>query len=496
MTMHPSQSALQHVRDFLSQPLKMFIGGQWVAAVNEEILKAVNPATEEICASFHMGSATDTNQAIAAADKAFRDKIWCGKPVTEKARILWRIADLIEEHGDILALLETLDGGKPYQAARQGEIPMAAESFRYYAGWCSKISGKTTDILTPGDFHAYTKREPVGVVGLITPWNGPLVIAAWKMAPALAAGCSVVLKPSEITSLSTLYLGRLLVEAGLPDGVVNIVPGLGETVGATIMNSSLVKKVSFTGSTETGKKLIQASACNLKKLTLELGGKSPVIVYKDADLKQVIPGIANGIFGNSGQVCVAGSRLFAAPEIYDDLLTGLIDHAKNIKVGDPLDSGTSMGPLISEQHLDRVLFYVEQGIAQGATLMTGGKRIGTGGYFMEPTILTNVSAGNCLAQKEIFGPVLSILKMDNMDQVIEQANATDFGLAGSVWTRDISLAHKTAGEVKAGIFWINCHGLPDMAMPFGGYNQSGWGREGGVEGLEYYTELKSVIAAL
>lgn len=494
--MQPSQTAQNQVQDFLSQPLKMLIDGAWGASEGGETHDVINPSTGAVIGSFHTGGAAEADKAIGAADRAFADKRWRGKAVTEKARILWRLADLIEEHGDILALLETLDGGKPYAAARQGEIPMAAESFRYYAGWCTKLAGKNIDILTPGDFHAYTRREPVGVVGLITPWNGPLVQAAWKMAPALAAGCTLVIKPSEVTSLSTLYLGKLITQAGIPDGVVNIVPGTGTTVGAALVKSPLVKKVSFTGSTQTGKTLIQASTHNLKKLTLELGGKSPVIVYKDADLSKAIPGIAGGIFGNAGQVCVAGSRLFAAPEIYDELLAGLIDYAKNISVGDGLDPDTAMGPLISQQHLDRVLGYVNIGITEDATLATGGKRIGDSGYFMEPTILTNVDAGNCIAREEIFGPVLSVLKLDNMDNVVAQANASDFGLAGSVWTTDISLAHRTAGEIRAGIFWINCHGLPDMAMPFGGYNQSGWGREGGLEGLEYYTELKSVIAAL
>ena len=494
--MQPSKTAQDQVKNFLSQPLKMLIDGRWCTGKNNRTQSVINPATGGQIGSYYTSSGAAVDKAIAAANQAFVDKRWRGKAVTEKACILWQLADLIEKHGDILALLETLDGGKPYAAARLGEIPMAAESFRYYAGWCTKLAGKNIDILTPDDFHAYTKRAPIGVVGLITPWNGPLVMAAWKIAPALAAGCSVVIKPSEITSLSTLYLGKLLKKAGLPDGVVNIVPGAGPTVGAALVNSPLVKKVSFTGSTLTGKKLVQAAIGNLKKLTLELGGKSPVIVYKDADLSKAIPGIADGIFGNAGQVCVAGSRLFVAPEIYDDLLAGLINYAKNITVGDGLDPATTMGPLISQQHLDRVLGYVKIGIAEGATLITGGKRIGESGYFMEPTILTNVRAENCIAREEIFGPVLSVIKIDNMDNVVEQANASDFGLAGSVWTRDISLAHKTAAEINAGIFWINCHGLPDMAMPFGGYNQSGWGREGGLEGLEYYTELKSVIAAL
>ncbi|PHZ84685.1 aldehyde dehydrogenase family protein [Paremcibacter congregatus] len=494
--MTPTSTALKQIQTFLATEKKMLLNGQWCAGQKGEILPAINPATEDIIGRFYAGGTGDVQVAIEAAHNSFHDKRWRNKTPAEKARILWRLADLIEEHGDRLALLETLDGGKPYQAARQGEIPMAAESFRYYAGWCTKISGRTSDISIPGDFHCYSRREPAGVVGLITPWNGPLVMAAWKMAPALAAGCSVILKPSEVTSLSTLYLAELIVEAGIPDGVVNIVPGPGATVGAALVNSPLVHKVSFTGSTQTGKSLVQAAMGNLKKLTLELGGKSPVIVYKDADLAKAIPGIADGIFGNAGQVCVAGSRLFAAPEIYDDLLSGLIDYAQNITVGDGVNPETTMGPLISEEHRARVTGYVAKGLAQGATLATGGIALDRKGYFMTPTILTDVTPGNCVAAEEIFGPVLSVMKTDHMDHVIAAANATDFGLAGSVWTRDISTAHKTVADIRAGLMWINCHGIPDMAIPFGGYNQSGWGREGGPEGIEYYTELKSVVTAL
>lgn len=494
--MTPSSTALQQIKAFLATEKKMLINGQWCKGQNGNILSAINPATEDLIGRFYSGGTIETAKAIEAAHTSFQDKRWRSKIPAEKARILWRLADLIEEHGDRLALLETLDGGKPFQAARLGEIPMAAESFRYYAGWCTKISGTTSDISLPGDFHCYSRREPIGVVGLITPWNGPLVMAAWKLAPALAAGCSVILKPSEVTSLSTLYLAELIMEAGIPDGVVNIVPGPGATVGATLVNSPLVQKVSFTGSTQTGKSLIQAATGNLKKLTLELGGKSPVIVFKDADLAKAIPGIAGGIFGNAGQVCVAGSRLFAAPEIYDDLLAGLIDDAQNITVGDGINPETTMGPLISDEHRARVIGYVEKGLAQGATLATGGNALDRKGFFMAPTILTDVAPENCVAVEEIFGPVLSVIKTKNMDNVIAAANATEFGLAGSVWTRDISTAHKTVANIRAGLMWINCHGLPDMAIPFGGYNQSGWGREGGPEGIESYTELKSVIAAL
>ena len=491
-----SENARRKLQSFVSSPQKALINGCWVETKKQAITQTENPATGKVFGTFYAGDETDADAGIAAAHVSFSDGRWQKVTPAAKAKILWRIADLIEEHGDMLALLETMDGGKLYAGARQGEIPYAAESFRYYAGWCTKLEGKTVDISAPGDYHAYTRREPVGVVGLITPWNGALVMAAWKIAPALAAGCSIVIKPSELTSLSTLYLGRLFAEAGLPDGVVNIVPGPGSKVGAALVNSGLVSKVSFTGSTQTGKNLVRSAAGNLKKLTLELGGKSPVIVYKDADLSKAIPGIAQGIFSGAGQVCVAGSRLFAAPEIYDDLIEGLVDYARNIRVGDTFDPHSEMGPLISGAHRKSVLGYIERGIAEGATLATGGKSCGDHGYFMEPTILTNVSPENCVAKDEIFGPVLSVVKVDNMAEAIALANGTDFGLAGSVWTQDIGLAHKTAQAIKAGIFWINCHGVPDMAIPFGGYNQSGWGREGGAEGLSYYTELKSVIAAL
>ncbi len=484
------------VIDYLATPRPFLVNGEWITSDENLIENSIDPATEKVIGSFYAAAIQDVNKAITAAHSSFQQKNWRGKTPSEMAKHLWTIADLIDEHGDTLAYLETLDGGKPFAAARYGEVSMAAESFRYYAGWCSKIGGRTTDISIPGDFHSYTKKEPIGVVGLITPWNGPLVMAAWKIAPALAAGCSLVIKPSELTSLSTLYLGKLISEAGIPDGVVNIVPGDGETVGATIVNSPMVKKVSFTGSTETGKKLIQASAGNLKKLTLELGGKSPVLVFDDADLGKAIPGIADGIFSNAGQVCVAGSRLYAAPEIYDDLLSGLIDYANNLRVGSGLDPKTQMGPLISAQHRNKVLRYISDGIDQGAKVEAGGNKIDGDGFFIEPTILSDVAPSNCVAQEEIFGPVLSIIKIENMDEAIVQANASNYGLAGSVWTQDISKAHKIASEINAGIFWINCHGIPDMAVPFGGYNQSGWGREGGPEGLDYYLETKSVIAAL
>ncbi|WP_210414136.1 aldehyde dehydrogenase family protein [Luteithermobacter gelatinilyticus] len=493
----PNPSALPtSVKNYLASPRPMLINGVWHSPENAALIDCIDPATAERIGTVYAAGGDQVEAAVTAARHSFTDKRWRAKTPAEKARILWRVGDLIEQHADTLAFLETLDGGKPLTAARQGEIPAAAESFRYYAGWCTKLGGRTTDISIPGDFHAYTRREPVGVVGLITPWNGPLVMAAWKIAPALAAGCSVIIKPAEVTCLSTLYLGELLIEAGLPDGVVNILPGNGAAVGAALVQHPQVNKVSFTGSTATGKKLVQAATGNLKKLTLELGGKSPVIVYNDADLEKTISGVAQGIFSNSGQVCVAGSRVFVEAGIYDDLLGGLINYAENLVIGPGLDPATEMGPLISDQQLNSVRNYVDSALQEGASLVTGGKKLNRKGYFMQPTILTGVRPGMRVMKEEIFGPVLSVMKVDDMAKVIALANSSDYGLAGSVWTRDISKAHKIAAEIQAGIFWINCHGIPDMAMPFGGTKQSGWGREAGLEGLEHYTELKSVIAAL
>ena len=483
----------------LGQVQRLLINGQWQAAGDGRTENIFNPSSGEIITTAASATREDADRAVAAARTSFDRHCWTGLTPAHRARVLWRTADLIEANAGEIAELEMLDAGKFYLGALNGEVPFAAECFRYYAGWCTKIEGATKQLSTVPDqaFHIYTQREPIGVAVLIVPWNGPLVQAAWKIAPALAAGCSVVVKPASQTPLSVTRLGGLLMEAGVPDGVVNIVSGGGSTIGRLLAEHREVDKVSFTGSTEVGKQIIDAAKGNLKKVTLELGGKSPVIIFDDADIDLAIAGAAQAIFSSAGQVCVAGSRLYVQDSVYDKVVEGVAEIAANLKVGPATNGAMEMGPLISRQHLQEVHRMVETGRAEGARLATGGNLLtDCGGYFIEPTVMADTSHSMSVVKDEIFGPVLVAMPFGSKDDVVAQANDSEYGLAASIWTRDISKAHRTAAAIRAGLVWINCHGIPDMAIPFGGYKQSGWGRENGFESLLQYTELKSVVARL
>jgi phenylacetaldehyde dehydrogenase len=489
----------RNVEQFIGAPRQLFINGQWVDAASGQTFATPNPATGETLANIAEGDAEDIDRAVRAARRAFEDGPWSKMTASERGRIIWRIGDLILEHTDELAQLESLDNGKPFPVAQAADVPLAADLFHYMAGWATKIEGNTINISVPympgANFHAYTLREPVGVCGQIIPWNFPLLMAAWKLGPALATGNCVILKPAEQTPLSALRLAGLMAEAGLPEGVVNVVTGFGETAGAALAAHSDVDKIAFTGSTEVGKLIVQAAAGNLKKVSLELGGKSPNIVFEDAE-DGAVEGAANAIFFNHGQCCVAGSRLFVQQSRFDEVVDGVAEIAKSIKLGSGMESGTQMGPLVSDEQLQRVTGYLESGKADGATAVTGGGRFGDRGYFVEPTVITNATPDMKIVREEIFGPVVVASPFSDLDEIAAQANDTDYGLGAGIWTRDISKAHALAKKIRAGTVWINCYNVFDASLPFGGYKQSGWGREMGHEVLEAYTEVKAVTTQL
>jgi len=487
------------VEEFIGAPRQLFINGQWADAASGKTFETPDPATGETLARIAEGDAEDIDRAVRAARRAFEAGPWSRMTTSERGRIIWRIGDLILEHLDELAQLESLDNGKPFAVARAADVPLAADLFHYMAGWATKIEGNTISLSVPympgANFHAYTLREPVGVVGQIIPWNFPLLMAAWKLGPALATGNTVVLKPAEQTPLTALRLAGLMAEAGLPDGVVNVVPGFGETAGAALAAHHDVDKVAFTGSTEVGKLIAKAATGNLKKVSLELGGKSPNVVFDDAD-PSAIEGAADAIFFNHGQCCVAGSRLYVQEGRFDEVVDGVAEIAKSIKLGPGMEQGTQMGPLVSDEQLRRVTGYVESGKAEGATALSGGGRYGDRGYFLEPTVLTNTRPDMKVVREEIFGPVVVAAPFSDLDEVAAIANDTPYGLGAGIWTKDISKAHALAKKIKAGSIWINCYNVFDAALPFGGYKQSGWGREMGHEVLEAYTEVKAITALL
>ncbi|MCY4209606.1 MAG: aldehyde dehydrogenase family protein [Gammaproteobacteria bacterium] len=507
MAQEPAVS--EKISRFLATPRPMLINGDWVASASGETIPALNPATGEQIACSCAGDGTDVDKAVAAARAAFEAQHWRRMMPTERTRLLWKLAELIDENAEELAQLEALNQGKPIVLARQLDVAGAAESLRYYAGWCTKIEGLTTADLSFPDmrgenargpaYHAYSLKEPIGVVGAIVPWNVPLLMAIAKMGPALAAGCTLVLKPAEETPLTTLRLGELIQAAGFPPGVVNIVTGYGHVVGAAIAAHPDIDKVAFTGSTETGRKIVRAATGNLKKVSMELGGKSPVIIFDDADLEQAIAGAAEMILLNCGQMCFAGSRLLVHEKLHDDVVQGVAAIARKTQIGPGTDPATELGPLVSARQRERVCEYIQAGRDEGAKVLLGGKPHGDKGYFMEPTILTGTAPHMRVVREEIFGPVLVTTPFrDSADlmEVARVANDTDYGLVATIWTRDLSRAHSLAAQIKAGMVWINTPLAFDETLPFGGFKQSGWGRESSRQCMDEYTESKSVIVAL
>ena len=485
---------------FVAAPKKMLIGADWVDAASGSRLDVRNPANGEVIAQVPAGDAADVDRAVRAARAAFESGAWPAASPVQRERWLLALADKVEANAQQLAEIESLDNGKSVMLARHVDMAMAVDFVRYMAGWATKIEGTTHDVSVPfipqAKFFAWTRKEPVGVVGAIIPWNFPLLMAAWKIAPALAAGCTVVLKPAEETPLTALRLGELVLEAGIPPGVVNIVTGLGETAGAALTSHRGVDKIAFTGSTSVGKLVQRAAIDNMTRVSLELGGKSPVIVLDDADPAQAAAGAAQAIFFNQGQVCTAGSRLYVQKKLFDRVVADLAAIAGKMKLGPGLDPSSELGPLVSEAQRDRVCGYIDSGLSQGAKAASGGGRAAGDGYFVKPTVLVNVRQDMHVVQEEIFGPVVVALPYDDVDDAVRLANDTPYGLGASIWSNDLARVHRLIPRIKAGTVWVNCHSMLDASLPFGGFKQSGIGREMGRAALDLFTETKSVLMAV
>lgn len=470
------------------------IDGNWVPSVSGKTFETINPATEEVIADVAEGDAADIDAAVKAARHAFDKGPWRRMDARERGRLMYRLADLIEEEIDELAALESLDNGKPIRDARAADLPLVIDCIRYYAGFADKIHGETIPIR--GKYFTYTRKEPVGVVGQIIPWNFPMLMAAWKWGPALAAGCTIVMKPAEQTPLTCLRMGQLAKEAGFPDGVVNVVPGYGPTAGASLVKHPGVDKIAFTGEHITAQTIMRESADTLKRLTFELGGKSPNVIFSDCDIEAAAKGAHFGLYFNQGQCCCAGSRVFVQKSIHEEFVQRIVKMNQARQLGNPLDPATEQGPQVDKNQMDKILKYIDLGKKQGAQCLSGGERFGDKGYYVSPTVFDNVSDDMDIARDEIFGPVMSILTFDDQDELIERANNTFYGLAAAVWTQDITKAHRIANELRAGTVWVNCYDVFDAAAPFGGFKMSGQGRELGAEGLKPYVESKTVTVAL